>query len=47
MVARSLGKDIQQHTFLGRRSLAILRGELLEQCTSALEIQSFTHFLLP
>jgi hypothetical protein len=33
MIAHGLGKGIQQHAFVDRRCLAILRGEVLEQCT--------------
>ena len=47
MIACGLDKGIQQRTFLGRRGLAILRGELLEQCTSALKSHSYSHVCLP
>src|SRR5258706_8966749 len=46
MIAGGLYKGIQQHTFLGRRGLTILRGELLEQFASALKIDSFSHVCL-
>jgi hypothetical protein len=46
MIAGALGKGIQQHAFLGRGGLAILRGELLEQFASALKIHSFSHACL-
>jgi hypothetical protein len=47
MIASGLGKDIQQHAFLGRRFPAILRGELPEQCTSVLKTTLSPTFASP